>query len=393
MNCFNVLLDTNIFMAAKYNFAGGSLNNLKKYCDNGTVTLFTNDIILREVQSHIDEDVGLMARQAKNAIRQHGELVNAITRQTYETIEVTLLNASKSLYAQFDAYMAGATILSNEGLSVDALFTDYFGKHAPFEGNEKKKWEFPDAAVIMSIKRYLDTTQGTAIHVVSDDNGWHNALKGIDGVVVYKNLSELLAKIAEAEKELYVQITKYMETCVAELRSSAESWIVCQDWSAFIDNIEMCVECDDLVDIYVTEIALSPEGVEYIDREGEFASALFSGVATFFLGFDYVDHTNEVYDREDRVYYNTIYGKGAAELKVPFTGSVTVLIPNDGEMVLNSSDFDEVTLGDVEIVDYKLTPYRNDDDPYFAICPDCGKPIGIYNDGGNGFCVDCAAHH
>ena len=80
-------------------------------------------------------------------------------------------------------------------------------------------------------------------------------------------------------------------------------------------------------------------------------------------------------------------------MKVPFTGSVTVLIPNDGEMVLNSSDFDEVTLGDVEIVDYKLTPYRNDDDPYFAICPDCGKPIGIYNDGGNGFCVDCAARH
>lgn len=90
MKHFNVLLDTNIFMAAKYNFAGGSLLNLKKYCENGTATLFTNDIILREVQSHIDDDVGLMARQAKNAIRQHGELVNAITRQAYETIEATI---------------------------------------------------------------------------------------------------------------------------------------------------------------------------------------------------------------------------------------------------------------------------------------------------------------
>lgn len=51
------------------------------------------------------------------------------------------------------------------------------------------------------------------------------------------------------------------------------------------------------------------------------------------------------------------------------------------------------TLGDVEVIDYKLTPYRNDDDPYFAICPDCGKPIGIHNDGGNGFCTDCGIHH
>lgn len=393
MKHFNVLLDTNIFMAAKYNFAGGSLLNLRKHCENGTVTLFTNDIIFREVLSHIDDDVGLMARQAKNAIKQHGELVNALTRQVYETIEKTILDASKALRSQFESYMSGATVLSNEGLSVEVLFDNYFGKRAPFEGNEKKKWEFPDAAVIMSIKRYMEKMRDTSLHVVTDDNGWYNALKGVNGVFVYKSLSELLTKIAEDEKELYAQITKYMGTCVEELQSSFVNWVVSQDWSTFIDNIEMCIECDELVDIYITSIDLSPEGVEYIDREGDCASALFSGVVSCYIGFNYVDHTNEVYDREDRVYYNTIYGKGAAELKVPFTGSVTILIPDDGEMELNSSDFDEITLGDVEIVDYILTPYRNDDDSYFTTCPDCGQPIGIHNDGGNGFCADCSAHH
>ncbi|MBQ3567226.1 MAG: P-loop NTPase, partial [Oscillospiraceae bacterium] len=158
----------------------------------------------------------------------------------------------------------------------------------------------------------------------------------------------------------------------------AEDWFVCQDWSACIDSIDMCIECDELVDIYITAIELSPEGVEYIDREGEFASALFAGTVSFYLGFNYVDHTNEVYDREDRVYYNTIYGKGAAELRVPFTGTVTILIPHDGTMELNSSEFDEVVLGDEEIIDYELTPYRNDDDPYFAECPDCGKKINVF---------------
>ena len=56
----------------------------------------------------------------------------------------------------------------------------------------------------------------------------------------------------------------------------------------------MCVECDELEDIYVTSIDLTPDGIEYIDRDGEFASALYSGFATFFLGFDYIDHTSEV---------------------------------------------------------------------------------------------------
>ena len=33
------------------------------------------------------------------------------------------------------------------------------------------------------------------------------------------------------------------------------------------------------------------------------------------------------------------------------------------------------------------------DDDYFSVCPDCGNPIGIRNDGGNGFCADCALRH
>jgi len=40
---FNVFLDTNIFINAKYNFAGGSLASLKRLCDKDTVALFTND--------------------------------------------------------------------------------------------------------------------------------------------------------------------------------------------------------------------------------------------------------------------------------------------------------------------------------------------------------------
>ena len=393
MGRFNVLIDTNIFMAAKYNFSGGSLCNLKKYCEDGIAVLFTNDIILREVASHIDEDVGLMARQAKNAIGQRAELVNAITQEVYQSIKDTILGATKGLHSQFEAYMAGATNLSNGGLTIDVLFDQYFGKCAPFEGNEKKKWEFPDAAVIMSIKRYIAENPGVQLHVITDDNGWHNALKETEGVFLYKNLKELLAKIAEDEQELFTKILQYMETCVEELRRPTEDWVVCHDWSAIVDNIEMCVECDELEDIYVTSIDLAPDSIEYIDRDGEFASALFSGTVTFLLGFDYIDHTSETYDKEDNIYYNTIYGKGAAEVEMRFAGATTVLTPCGGEMELNSDTFDEITIESIEVIDYKLTPYRNDDAPYFSVCPDCGQPIGINNDGGNGFCSDCAANH
>ena len=35
---------------------------------------------------------------------------------------------------------------------------------------------------------------------------------------------------------------------------------------------------------------------------------------------------------------------------------------------------------------------RSDDDTYDT-CPDCGSRIGIDNDGGNGFCINCAPNH
>ncbi|MGM9601384.1 MAG: PIN domain-containing protein [Faecousia sp.] len=393
MSRYNVFLDTNIFIGAKYNFAGGALCSLKKHCENGTVALFTNDIILREVQSHIDSDVGLMAKQAKNAIKTRGELVNAITRETYNAIESEIMGASRSLSSQFETFMSGAELLSNSGLSVEVLFDDYFGKRVPFEDNEKKKSEFPDAVVIMSIKRYLEESPDTVLYVVTDDNGWHSALSEISNVYLYKNVRDLLTKITKDENELYSLIIQFMKECIATLQSSAEDWFVEQDWSTSIDSIDACIECEEIEDMFVSSMELVPDGVEYIDADGEYASAVFSGTATFYLGFQYIDHTSEIYDREDHAWYNTIYGKGSAEIKVPFTGTATVLIHDDGELELNASGFDEINLGEDEIMDYQLNPYCTDDDPYFDTCPDCGRPIGLRNDGGNGFCTDCAPNH
>ena len=393
MDRFNVFLDTNIFISAKYNFTGGSLCSLKKHCENGTAALFTNDIVLREVQHHIDNDVGLLAKQAKNAIKNHGELVNAITRPMYTSIEETLLSATTSLRSQFDAFMNGATSLSNEGLSVVDLFNAYFEEIAPFEKREAKKSEFPDAVIIMSIKRYLCETPDMVLHIVTDDEGWHNALVGTSGISVYKNLNDLLTRISQHEQTLYHKIAQFLGVCKDELLRSVESWCYEQDWSSYIENIDVCIECDEIEDLTFSSIELVPNGIEYIDRDAGYAAAVYSGVVAINLEFTYIDHEQEVYDREDHVWLNTVYGKGSAQLNIPFSGSVTVLIDDDSELELNSSEFDDIIPGEIDVTTYSLTPYREDDAPYFNVCPDCGAPIGIHNDGGNGFCIKCAHKH
>lgn len=391
---FNVFLDTNIFINAKYNFAGGSLASLKRLCDKDTVALFTNDIVFREVQHHIKHDVSQMARQAKNGIKNHGELVNAISLQTYQTIEDTLLHASDNLVLAFETFMNEATVLPNDGLSVVELFNDYFENNAPFENREAKKSEFPDAVAIMSIKRYIAETENSAIYIVTDDNGWHNALSGCEGVHLYKDLKTLLTEIYKSEEEeLYVQIAQYMGENLQAVQESIEQWFYAQDWTSSVDNIELCIECDEIEDLFVSAVKLTPNGIQYIDKDNGRAVASFSGIATIDLEFSYIDHTQEIYDREDHVWLNTVYGKGYTRISMPFSGSQAIFIPEEGEYELETPSFDDIDLGTIEIVDFELTPYREDDDPYFDTCPDCGNPIGIHNDGGNGFCTSCAPRH
>ena len=393
---FNVLLDTNIFIKNKYGFSSGSLSNLRKHCDDGTVTMYSNDIILREVQKHIRADVGLLAAQAKNAIKDHRELVNAITPKTFEEIKKMLLSASDNLLVMFDDYMRGTVKLSNENLSVIDLFDDYFAPTAPFEGNKEKKAEFPDAVIIMSIKKHIDLMRGEALHVVTDDNGWHNALKDIAGVTMHSEVKTLLTAISQKQEELFKKITAYVGTQIEALQEQAETWLFDQNWDFAVDEIDTCIECDEIDEVEVVSINLILDSIEYIDiREGN-AIVTFSDVATIKINFSYIDHTEEIYDKEDGVWYNTIYGNGETEIAVPISLSVAVLFPDgsDSEFDFDAPDFDELDKNSVVILNPELT-VRKDYlcDPYFDICPDCGERIGLHNDGGNGFCVKCVPKH
>ena len=290
--------------------------------------------------------------------------------------------------------MSEATVLPNDGLSVVELFNDYFENNAPFENREAKKSEFPDAVAIMSIKRYIAENGNSAICIVTDDNGWHSALSGCEGVHLYKDLKTLITEIYKSEEEdLYVRIAQYMGENLQAMQESIEQWFYAQDWTSSVDNIELCIECDEIEDLFVSDVKLTPNGIQYIDKDNGRAVASFSGIATIDLEFSYIDHAQEIYDREDHVWLNTVYGKGYTKISMPFSGSQSIFIPEEGEYELEDADFDDIDLGTIEIVDFELTPYREDDDPYYDTCPDCGNPIGIHNDGGNGFCTSCAPRH
>ncbi|PGX23258.1 hypothetical protein COE08_00850 [Priestia megaterium] len=83
------------------------------------------------------------------------------------------------------------------------------------------------------------------------------------------------------------------------------------------------------------------------------------------------------------------------------TGELTISVVRTVDMFMDfedSSDFDssEIISGDFVETSYK-SRFDEDDDDYvpgaYTTCPDCTRGINTENDGGNGFCVECAPNH
>ena len=82
-------------------------------------------------------------------------------------------------------------------------------------------------------------------------------------------------------------------------------------------------------------------------------------------------------------------------------GKIQVEVIREADMYLDfegDDGFEKATIIDGKLKETNFQPlFETDDDEYvegaYNICPDCGCKINFENDGGNGFCVNCAPNH
>lgn len=83
-----------------------------------------------------------------------------------------------------------------------------------------------------------------------------------------------------------------------------------------------------------------------------------------------------------------------------FSGAITVEIEREANIFIDFEDSDSFDVAKIVAGKLQETSYEeNYSDPEFeqygkyGNCPDCGTPLDDDNDGGNGFCVNCASNH
>lgn len=397
MDVFNVFLDSNVFINEKYNFSGtSSLSNLKKYIDEGTVDLYTNDIVIREVKHHINKDIRNLSSQAKNAVYKCKELMNTLPSSEAEFIKNAIMKTSERLLYAFDSYIANSTVINYNNISLEDIFYDYFSSEAPFEGRKEKKSEFPDAVIIKSIIQYWNDPK-EKLYVITDDKGWHRALECESNIIVLKNLKCFLSEVSKKQK-LYEKMLNIIKENDKQLKNKIEQWFFEKEWELAIEDLYTSIECTDVFDINFdkTDIHLKFDAVEHIDSDG--GTIVGSGYAGVIIFFNYIDHSEEYYDRENHVLYNTKHADGEIKFKVPFQMFIDVFINEDNENIEIDSIYIDNENHEIDVIEFfENEHYEEDNDDeneyFYDMCPDCGCKINLENDGGNGFCSECALKH
>lgn len=394
----NIFIDSNIFISSRYNIFSGPLNSLCRYNEKGIVQLYTNEIVKHEVIKHLNKDLSATIASVNKTIKESAALQVAL-RQKECSIFDELASIPTNMEQSLNSFFGKAIVLKNDSVVLSTILKQYFETEPPFEDNEKKKAEFPDAIIIESIKHR--TNIGELLFILTDDKGWKASFPdgNVYNVQVVDKIRDMTTIIAGELLDARVLDSVQLEL-KDDLLNIVKQQLENYDYSYIADDIDGSgmLECDGFDYAEVNSISIYYGGIDYVDSENSSASLDFRAEASVEMSFPYVDHSYEIYDREDDTYYCTKYGTAKCKIKirVPIVVIVSVSpITDDNNNILAILDcsygdleYDCENIELCESIDYDDKPFAN-----YNICPDCGEEITVENDGGNGFCLKCAPNH
>lgn len=366
----NVSFDTNIFDSCNYNISEGSeLHTLIKYVEDGFISVQLSNIVVNEMKSHCIEKATKFYDSIKSSI-QIGRQLNLSSIPTLPKKE-NLAQEAQSFIDELIKRL-NASIMDYAGITIECVFDNYFKRIPPFE--EKKKSEFPDAVITMQIKQTYNNDK--PIYFVSKDEGVKAALSDVEYCKIYTSLSSVFDMITK-DREEFTTIQKLITDLIPDIQKSVQSKLDNEDCISLSGQSH-----DASGNIY---------GYDYTNIR--YYNKVVNNVSIFTI--DFFDEKvicvrmrcKALIDAECQYDNNSLLpGINIEKHKANFAVSVVV---NRQKQSIDSMKFHVFLGGDSRYERYAKYEHSK---PY-TTCPDCGADIYIENDGGNGFCINCAPNH
>lgn len=297
-----VFVDTSMYESKNYQFHQHALGRFKDLCREHNLYLLMSPVIDGEIISHLTEKAHEAAKHVKE-FKKTIKILRNLPELKHHGIfhELTKNEAERLLLEKYKEFKDEAAF---EWVDIDlakpSVVTDhYFNKIPPF--SEKKKDEFPDALMLISllewakqksIKIYILSKDGDMENFCDSSGGWLEVVSDLDAFIslVINNEEELkdLANFSTARfKECLDDIKRHLEESINDIEYSTSGY-----------DID-----DEVTEVDASDLEIVDANIIKADREyAEFSLTVKFTVEAWHRLTDY---DRSVWDSEDKNYIFT----------------------------------------------------------------------------------------
>lgn len=306
----NVTIDSNIFDENNYDLGEDSiLSHLINYVKKGKIKVFMSNIVINEISRHIKNrayEIRAIINNSRKELREKypesliksvdmGHLLKKTDR------DEMALKAQSSLNEFLEKL--DVTYLDNSGIDVEKIFCDYFSFNPPFEDNDKKRKEFPDAFIAAQIK--MQFKDGEKLAIVSADKGFKAACGTQSGYMFFDSLGDLYDTLSKEEQNYAesIESIKKLDDAICEKIKNAIFENDCVDVmgiSCDRDGIEYGYDYSETYVDKVSNVSIRIHTIDEISEEHVFATLICS--ADIDVSCYYEDYDNAAWDSESKSY-------------------------------------------------------------------------------------------
>lgn len=392
----NITIDTNIFDASKYDLTEeGVLHLLTKFVNEGKVKVYLSDIVIREAHSHLDEiGQSILSKIRDNCKRLLSILDNNAIEASESNNYLEILdkvNRNNLIWKSFEEYITSLNpvIFDLSLIDIEQTLNDYFEYKPPFEKQEKKRKEFPDAFIAKQIR---DSFPNGDLVILSEDKGFIDACQKNRQYEILGSIGDLCNLINSQDENYQLvvdSIFSLAEEINKEIKETIESDgnILVSGQTVDRKGIISGFDYSETILSSVKNVTHQLHVVEDI-KEDE-AVVILDCTADVEMDCYYDDYDNAPWDSEEKeyVFVDSVHIVEKHNARFPVRAYVNYQNNNISIQSIT------IRLGSASRIERKVTDKRRKWEEPYNICPDCGDSISSINDGGNGFCIKCAPNH
>ncbi len=298
-----VFIDTEVYNRNAINFSNETFLRLQSLVNEGKIELFSSSITINEIKANISDSIC----ESKKAIEEFQTKARYLRntrafRRNKIWKEQDYDKLVSDLNEQVDEFMdkTGTRLVNFDGINIQEIFSKYFANHPPFKEG-KKKYEFPDAFVIASMKQ-MSRQINQQIFVISGDSDWQRACEG-DGNLVWLEKPDALFQLIEFDDRLIAeQADNIFNRYNKEISSKVADDFKNLGFSIDGSNYSRTIGNENVNEVTVDNVAEIEKFLVRVNDDKMIFKCNYQ--VHFRANIEFEDYTYASYDSEERQFYS-----------------------------------------------------------------------------------------